>query len=74
MLFYFEISSTSAIIGTHQDMDYFHNPHGVGQGAINSALAAGSAVGSLMAEPISDRIGCRDSITFARRNRYNSCR
>lgn len=65
MLFGFDISSMSAIIGTHQYIDYFNNPHGVRQGAINSALAAGSVVGSLMAGPISDKIGRRDSIFFA---------
>jgi MFS family permease len=44
---------------------FFDNPHGVRQGAINSALAAGSVVGPIMAGPISDKIGRRDSIMFA---------
>lgn len=65
MLFGFDISSMSAIIGTDQYIEYFDNPHGARQGAINSALAAGSVVGSLMAGPISDKIGRRDSIMFA---------
>ena len=65
MLFGFDISSMSAIVITRQYIDYFDNPHGVTQGAIGSALAAGSIVGSLMAGPISDRIGRRDSIMFA---------
>ncbi|RAL02413.1 sugar transporter [Aspergillus ibericus CBS 121593] len=65
MLFGFDISSMSAIIGTEQYVDFFDNPHGVRQGAINSALAAGSVVGSIMAGPISDKIGRRDSIMFA---------
>ncbi|KAJ5103858.1 sugar transporter [Penicillium argentinense] len=65
MLFGFDISSMSAIIGTSQYIDYFDNPHGVRQGAINSALAAGSVIGSLMAGPVSDKIGRRDSIFFA---------
>ncbi|KAL4890510.1 sugar transporter [Aspergillus ambiguus] len=65
MLFGFDISSMSAIIGTNQYIEFFNNPHGVQQGAINSALAAGSVVGSLMAGPISDKIGRRDSIFFA---------
>lgn len=65
MLFGFDISSMSAIIGTNQYIEFFNNPHGVRQGAINSALAAGSVVGSLMAGPISDKIGRRDSIFFA---------
>lgn len=60
MLFGFDISSMSAIVITDQYIDYFDNPHGIIQGAIGSALAAGSVVGSLMAGPISDRWGRRD--------------
>ncbi|KAI0022564.1 general substrate transporter [Xylariomycetidae sp. FL0641] len=62
MLFGFDISSMSAIIITDQYIDYFNNPSGITQGAIGSALAAGSVVGSLMAGPISDKWGRRDSI------------
>jgi MFS family permease len=65
MLFGFDISSMSAIVSDTQYIDFFHNPHGVLQGAIGSALAAGSIVGSAIAGPISDRIGRRDSIMFA---------
>jgi MFS family permease len=65
MLFGFDISSMSAIVITPQYIDYFNNPHGLTQGAIGSSLAAGSVVGSLMAGPISDRWGRRDSIMFA---------
>lgn len=55
----------SAIVGTNQYIEFFDNPHGIIQGAIGSALAAGSVVGSLGAGPLSDRIGRRDSIFFA---------
>ena len=55
----------SAIIGTKQYISYFNNPHGVVQGAIGSALAAGSVVGALFAGPLSDKIGRRDSIFIA---------
>lgn len=55
----------SAIIGTPQYVDYFDNPHGVVQGAIGSALVAGSVIGSLFAGPLSDRIGRRDAISGA---------
>lgn len=55
----------SAIIGTKQYVSYFNNPHGIIQGAIGAALAAGSVVGSLFAGPFSDRIGRRDSIFCA---------
>ncbi|KAG4030203.1 hypothetical protein MFRU_013g02220 [Monilinia fructicola] len=65
MLFGFDISSMSAIVGTTQYTDYFNDPHGIIQGAIGSALAAGSVIGSLMAGPISDKWGRRDSIFFA---------
>ncbi|KAI1820334.1 general substrate transporter [Xylaria intraflava] len=65
MLFGFDISSIAAIVVTDQYIDYFNNPSGVIQGAIGSALAAGSVVGSLAAGPISDRFGRRDSIMFA---------
>lgn len=65
MLFGFDISSMSAIISTKQYIHFFHNPHGVRQGAIGSALAAGSVVGSLIAGPVSDKIGRRDAIFFA---------
>jgi MFS family permease len=65
MLFGFDISSMSAIIGTTQYNDYFDSPHGLRQGAIGSALAAGSVMGSVIAGPISNWIGRRDSIFFA---------
>ena len=65
MLFGFDISSMSAIIGTKQYVSYFHDPHGLVQGAIGSALAAGSVVGAIFAGPLSDKIGRRDSIFFA---------
>jgi MFS family permease len=55
----------SAIVGTNQYINYFNNPHGVVQGAIGSSLAAGSVVGAIMAGPISDKFGRRDSIAFA---------
>lgn len=63
--FGFDISSMSAIVGTEQYVKYFDNPHGIIQGAIGSALAAGSVVGSLVAGPISDKIGRRNSIWIA---------
>ncbi|KAL2133619.1 hypothetical protein VTI74DRAFT_2021 [Chaetomium olivicolor] len=64
-LFGFDISSMSAIVVTDQYIEYFNNPSGVIQGAIGSALAAGSVVGSAIAGPLSDKIGRRDSIMFA---------
>lgn len=55
----------SAIIGTKQYINYFDNPHGIVQGAIGAALAAGSVIGSIAAGPLSDFIGRRDSIWFS---------
>jgi MFS family permease len=60
MLFGFDISSIAAIVITPQYINYFGNPSGVTQGAIGSALAAGSVAGSLIAGPISDKWGRRD--------------
>ncbi|KAF2759950.1 general substrate transporter [Pseudovirgaria hyperparasitica] len=65
MLFGFDISSMSAIIGTNQYKDYFHNPSGINQGAIGSALAAGSVVGSIIAGPISDKLGRRNALVIS---------
>ncbi|QSZ33651.1 hypothetical protein DSL72_005219 [Monilinia vaccinii-corymbosi] len=65
MLFGFDISSMSAIIGTTQYIEYFNNPQGVVQGGIGSALAAGSVVGAIMAGPVSNKYGRRDSLFFA---------
>lgn len=65
MLFGFDISSMSAIIDTDQYLNFFHKPAGVTQGAIGSALAAGSVVGSIIAGPVSNKIGRRDSVMFA---------
>jgi MFS family permease len=45
--------------------NYFDNPAGVVQGAIGSALAAGSVVGSIIAGPVSDKIGRKRSLMFA---------
>lgn len=55
----------SAIIGTHQYIDYFNNPQGIVQGGIGAALAGGSVVGALVAGPVSNKIGRRDAIFFA---------
>jgi MFS family permease len=55
----------SAIVVQHQYLDFFHSPAGVIQGAIGSALAAGSVVGSAIAGPLSDKFGRRDSIFVA---------
>jgi MFS family permease len=55
----------NVIVGTKQYLEYFDNLHGIIQGSIGSALAAGSVVASLMAGPISDKFGRRDAIFLA---------
>jgi MFS family permease len=65
LLFGFDISSMSAIIGTTQYNTYFNHPNGITQGAITSALAAGSVAGSIIAGPVSNKLGRRDAIMFA---------
>ncbi|KAF1953322.1 general substrate transporter [Byssothecium circinans] len=65
MLFGFDVSSMSAIIGTSQYLEYFDNPNGIVQGAIGSALAAGSVVGSIIAGTVSDKFGRRLALGFA---------
>ena len=65
MLFGFDISSLSAIVGTKQYTNYFNNPNGITQGGIGSSLAGGSVIGALMAGPVSDRFGRRDACAFA---------
>lgn len=55
----------SAIVVTDQYIEYFNNPSAVIQGAIGSALAAGSVLGSAVAGLVSDKFGRRDSIVFA---------
>ncbi|KAJ4248814.1 hypothetical protein NW762_012652 [Fusarium torreyae] len=65
MLFGFDISSMSAVVGTNQYLEFFDNPTGARQGAIGSALAAGSVLGSASAGYVSDKIGRRDAIWWS---------
>ena len=65
MLFGFDISSISAIINSDQYLAYFDTPTGITQGAIGSALAAGSVVGSIIAGPVSNLYGRKISLYFA---------
>ncbi|RDW69207.1 MFS sugar transporter-like protein [Coleophoma cylindrospora] len=65
MLFGFDISSMSAIIGTSQYIDYFDHPTTIRQGGITAALAGGSVIGAIVAGPISNKAGRRKVIFFA---------
>jgi hypothetical protein len=54
MLFGFDIASMSGVLGTDQYKEYYGNPLGARQGAITSALAAGSLVGALSSSFLGD--------------------
>jgi MFS family permease len=58
---YYNLSSQSLTIASN----YFNNPSGVEQGAIGSALAAGSVVGSIVTGPLSDKVGRRDALLYS---------
>ncbi|KAK9365568.1 general substrate transporter [Lipomyces kononenkoae] len=47
VLYGFDVSSMSGVIGTHEYKSYYGNPLGTRQGAITGAIAAGSLVGAL---------------------------
>ena len=63
--FGFDISSMSLVIGTSQYVNFFNNPDTVRQGGVTASMAGGSGIGAIMAGPISNRVGRRDSILFA---------
>ncbi|KAK9319830.1 general substrate transporter [Lipomyces orientalis] len=53
-LFGFDISSMSGVLGTDEYKQYYGNPLGARQGAITSAMAAGSLVGALSSSFLGD--------------------
>lgn len=57
MLFGFDISSISLVVGTQQYLNYFNNPSGTLQGGINASLAGGSVVGAIFAGTLSNKLG-----------------
>ncbi|KAI5465259.1 sugar transporter family protein [Mariannaea sp. PMI_226] len=61
----FDVSSMSAIIGTQQYKEYFHNPGSVKQGGITASMAGGSLLGALFSSWTGDRFGRRDSLFIA---------
>ncbi|KAK9321377.1 general substrate transporter [Lipomyces orientalis] len=64
LLFGFEISSMSAVLGTDQYKNFYGNPLGARQGAITSAMAAGSLVGALCSSFLADRLSRKVAIQF----------
>ena len=62
MLFGFDISSISGVIGTQQYLDYFHNPDSTQQGGITAAMPGGSFCGALVSGILSDKISRKYTI------------
>jgi MFS family permease len=62
MLFGFDISSMSGVLGTQAYRRYFNDPHSEVQGAITASMPAGSFFGALMSSFIADRLSRRAAI------------
>ncbi|KAK9353579.1 general substrate transporter [Lipomyces doorenjongii] len=54
VIYGFDVSSMSGVLGTEEYKDFYGNPLGTRQGAITSAIAAGSLVGALSASFLGD--------------------
>ncbi|KAG0369674.1 high affinity glucose transporter [Gamsiella multidivaricata] len=65
MLFGFDISSMSGVVGTERYQEYFKHPSSSLQGGIVAAMAAGSFLGALMAGSLGDRISRKRTIMLA---------
>ena len=64
MLFGFDISSMSGVLGTQAYTRYFDNPQAGGytQGAITASMPAGSLVGALGSSYIADRFSRKTAL------------
>ncbi|SCV04979.1 LANO_0G15830g1_1 [Lachancea nothofagi CBS 11611] len=62
LMFGFDISSMSSMIGTVHYKNYFNNPNSTEQGGITAAMSAGSFAGSLVSSHFSDVFGRRVSL------------
>jgi len=62
MLFGFDISSISGVIGTQQYIDYFNNPGSTQQGGITAAMPGGSFCGALVSGFLSDKFSRKYTI------------
>ncbi|KAF9904955.1 hypothetical protein EC991_002195 [Linnemannia zychae] len=65
MLFGFDISSMSGVVGTDRYQDYFNHPKSSLQGGIVASMAAGSFCGALLAGPLGDKISRKRTIMLA---------
>ncbi|BAO40686.1 high-affinity glucose transporter [Kluyveromyces marxianus DMKU3-1042] len=62
LMFGFDISSMSSMIGTKKYKEYFNHPNATAQGGITGAMAAGSFLGSLLSPNFSDTFGRKLSL------------
>jgi MFS family permease len=62
MLFGFDISSISGVIGTSQYNNYFNNPTSSQQGGITASMPGGSFLGALVSGVLSDKISRKYTI------------
>ncbi|KAH7045701.1 general substrate transporter [Linnemannia elongata] len=65
MLFGFDISSMSGVVGTERYQNYFNRPSSSLQGGIVASMAAGSFLGALLAGPLGDKISRKRTIMLA---------
>ncbi|KAF9295062.1 hypothetical protein BGZ74_010983 [Mortierella antarctica] len=65
MLFGFDISSMSGVVGTARYQEFFNFPSSSLQGGIVASMAAGSFVGALIAGPFADKFSRKYTIMLA---------
>ncbi|KAK9243419.1 general substrate transporter [Lipomyces tetrasporus] len=62
VIYGFDVSSMSGVIGTQEYKSYYGNPLGTRQGAITGAIAAGSFVGALFSSVLGDWLSRKEAI------------
>lgn len=62
LMFGFDISSMSSMIGTDRYQEYFGHPSSTAQGGITASMSGGSLLGSLVSPNFSDAYGRRFSL------------
>ncbi|KAK9312224.1 general substrate transporter [Lipomyces starkeyi] len=62
LIYGFEISSISGVIGTQQYKDFYGNPLGIRQGGITGAMPAGSIIGAILAGFLGDWLSRKSAI------------
>lgn len=62
LMFGFDISSMSSMIGTTHYQEYFRHPNSTAQGGITASMAGGSFLGSIVSPTFTDKFGRRVSL------------